>query len=274
MTMTLHLSGLAAVVVLGLAWSLSAASVPERRPPTAEDIARARKVVEADPRLRGSGAVVTPIEDDAVGRSLPEYVFVAVLFRQFPVARVPPAGLRASNVFAVDRSGKVAVLTDAAGLEKFFRAHLAPTTDDDRLKDVAAVWMRLSEEFHQDGFFTFKLLDATKVDSSGTNKTASATAGVMRGGSGFLKATLTFDKAGKLTKVEEENRLRKGPRPICQATKLLDLDPVVRRMAEQDLLIMGTAAKPYLDEQRSRASPQLRRAIDRLWRRIEQDDRE
>jgi hypothetical protein len=29
-------------------------------------------------------------------------------------------------------------------------------------------------------------------------------------------------------------QLRAGPRPICQATKLLDRDPIVRRMAEQD----------------------------------------
>ena len=39
-------------------------------------------------------------------------------------------------------------------------------------------------------------------------------------------------------------------------------------MAEQDLLIMGRAAKPYLDEQRAKASPALQQAIDRIWQRI------
>jgi hypothetical protein len=54
---------------------------------------------------------------------------------------------------------------------------------------------------------------------------------------------------------------------------LLDADPIVRRMAEQDLLIMGSAAKSYLDEQRAKASPELRRAIDRLWQRIVDEGR-
>jgi hypothetical protein len=42
----------------------------------------------------------------------------------------------------------------------------------------------------------------------------------------------------------------------------------VRRMAEQDLLYMGRAAREYLQEQRARATPELQRAIDRLWQRI------
>ena len=57
-------------------------------------------------------------------------------------------------------------------------------------------------------------------------------------------------------------------RPICQSTKLLDSDPIVRKMAEQDLLIMGKAAKPYLDEQRAKVSPPLRDAIDKIWQQI------
>jgi hypothetical protein len=76
-----------------------------------------------------------------------------------------------------------------------------------------------------------------------------------------------------LTSVSEDNQIRRGPRPICQATKLLDPDPVVRKMAEQDLLIMGRAARGYLDEQRARATPALRKAIDRIWERILEGDR-
>jgi hypothetical protein len=44
-------------------------------------------------------------------------------------------------------------------------------------------------------------------------------------------------------------------------------------MAEQDLLIMGRAARGYLDEQRARATPALRKAIDRIWERILEGDR-
>jgi hypothetical protein len=44
-------------------------------------------------------------------------------------------------------------------------------------------------------------------------------------------------------------------------------------MAEQDLRIMGGAAKGYLDEQRAKAAPELRRAMARLWRQIEREGR-
>ena len=39
-------------------------------------------------------------------------------------------------------------------------------------------------------------------------------------------------------------------------------------MAEQDLLVMGRAAKPYLDQVRAAARPKLQQAIDRIWQRI------
>jgi hypothetical protein len=68
--------------------------------------------------------------------------------------------------------------------------------------------------------------------------------------------------------VEETNTVKAGVRPICQATKLLDPDPLVRRMAEKDILVMGRAAKEYLDEQRAKAPAELRQTIDRIRKRI------
>jgi hypothetical protein len=79
---------------------------------------------------------------------------------------------------------------------------------------------------------------------------------------------MAFDAEGVLDSVSETRAVRPGVRPICQATKLLDADPLVRRMAEQDILVMGRSAKGYLDEQRSKAKPELRKAIDRIWKRI------
>ncbi len=100
---------------------------------------------------------------------------------------------------------------------------------------------------------------------------ASDKAVVARGGKADIAADLTFTREGKLIKVEETNTVKRGIRPICQATKLLDPDPVVRQMAEKDILVMGRAAKAYLDEQRAKASPNLRQAIDRIWHRIVQE---
>ena len=39
-------------------------------------------------------------------------------------------------------------------------------------------------------------------------------------------------------------------------------------MAEQDILVMGRPAKGYLDEQRAKAKPELKAAIDHIWKRI------
>ena len=54
---------------------------------------------------------------------------------------------------------------------------------------------------------------------------------------------------------------------------LLDANPLVRRIAEQDLLIMGLAAEGYLMEQRAKAGTELRQAIDRVWRQIQTNGR-
>ena len=79
---------------------------------------------------------------------------------------------------------------------------------------------------------------------------------------------MTLGTSGCLVSILERSAIRPGVRPICQATKLLDRDPIVRRMAEQDLLVMGRAAKPYLDQVRATARPKLQQAIDRIWQRV------
>lgn len=252
---------------------IMAAPPPESKRST-ESVARAEKAVkEYLDKLGGAGAGVQYVKDEAVESACPRDYFFAVMFRQFPVARVPPKGLKSSNLLAVDDDGKVTALTDARELEKFCRDHLAPAKGDEARKMAIRCWLRLAQQYHQDGFYTFAIMEDTiKAD----DKSASGTVVAMRGGSGTLSARLTFDDDGKLSKVSEEAKLRPGPRPICQATKLLDKDPLVRRMAEQDLLIMGAAAKDYLNEQRARAAPELQRAIDRMWQRIvesEQSDR-
>ena len=78
---------------------------------------------------------------------------------------------------------------------------------------------------------------------------------------------------GIFVDVQDSSSVRPGVRPICQATKLLDRDPIVRRMAEQDILVMGRMAKPYLDLIRAKSRPKLKQAIDRVWQRIVDEGR-
>jgi hypothetical protein len=264
---------LLSAVVLGCA--VTAAPVPEQKKLTPGEVAKAEKAArEQLAKLKGDAGMLQHIQDEPLGRALPRWAFFSVLFRQYPVARLAPPGLKSSNVFAVGPDGEVLVLTDAGELEKFFKAHLPPVKTDDELKDAARAWLRLTQQFRQDGFYKFALMDdATKVAPAGAGKAVRGKVVVMAGGNGAIDAALTFDGAGKLARAVESGKLRPGPRPICQATKLLDPDPLVRRMAEQDLRIMGKAAKEYLDEQRGKATPELRRAIDRLWRQIEREER-
>jgi hypothetical protein len=53
------------------------------------------------------------------------------------------------------------------------------------------------------------------------------------GSSGFRLFEQQRNLVGTLVNVLEKSALRPGVRPICQATKLLDRDPIVRRMANR-----------------------------------------
>jgi hypothetical protein len=231
---------------------------------------KADKVVrERLKQLKGDTAKVEHVTGEQLSRAFPKLQFFAARFPLYPVARRPPEGLNAQNLFAVDAGGKLKQINDAKGLQEYFGKALKPVKEDKQAKDAVLSWLLLTEQLQQDGYYEFKTVEeATKVAGDGDEKKATARAVVMKGGNGEIGVTLTFDKAGKLTKATEKCELKPGPRPKCHATKLLDPDPVVRAIVEQDLLIMGRAAKDYLDEQRAKSSPELRQAIDRIWKRI------
>ncbi len=239
--------------------------------PWPASIARAddQQLVEDYLKSRGvNGAVVRPVTDDYVGRTFPNISFFGVIFRQYPVAVTCPQtrDLKCSNVFFV-KDGEVDFAATVPDLKFFFVAELGPVPSQDAAVDAASTWLRLSEELKQDLFYTFSppeisyepREDATLVRGH---------AAVSAGGQGDIRMLMTFGAAGSLLDIYEKAAIRPGIRPICQATKLLDRDPIVRRMAEQDLLVMGRAAKPYLDQIRATARPKLQQAIDDIWKRI------
>jgi hypothetical protein len=269
--MLLHTRSLFVVVSLVLAnsGSLWAAAPGEDLQKAVQDLGT-REFAVRD-QINRAGAMFQHLSDESLAFAFPQHVAYSVIFRMYPVARRAPPPLKTQNLFLVGKDGCIHV-TDTKGLEDFFLRDLGPVQSNVVGENAARAWLVLSQQLKQDGFYRFDIPEDTlKWDRS--TRQASGRAEVRRGGNGTIAVTLHFDAAGKLTSVDETAKLRPGPRPICQATKLLDPDPVVRRMAEQDLLIMGRAAKPYLDEQRSRAAPDLQRAIDRLWERILADDR-
>jgi len=220
---------------------------------------------------------VIPLADEALGRTFAGHRFYVLRFRQYPIAVPAPDPLKTNNVFVVKPDGLVEHLPDVGRLEAFFRSTLPPVTTEALAMDAARGWLRLAQEFRQDGFLHFSIPDesvkAVSMPSGGREVTARAVVNRQGGNQGEIVASLTFDGSGKVITVSESAKIKRGIRPICQATKLLDPDPIVRAMAEQAILVMGRAAGEYLDEQRARAHPELREAIDRLWRRILAEDR-
>jgi hypothetical protein len=215
-----------------------------------------------------SGAVVRPITDDYVSRTFPSFSFFGVIFRQYPIAVQCPQtqDLKCANVFFV-REGRVDFVATIPDLKFFFSAELDPAPSESTAADAASAWLRFSEELKQDLFYTFSAPEISYMPREDVTRVRGHAA-VMAGGAGQIDVVITLGAAGSLVQIYEKGALRPGIRPICQATKLLDRDPIVRRMAEQDVLVMGRAAKPYLDRVRATARPKLQQAIDRIWQRI------
>jgi hypothetical protein len=220
-----------------------------------------------------NGAVVQPLTDDFVGRTFPNTSFFGVIFRQYPIAVQCPTtlGLKCGNVFFV-RQGQVDFLATIDDLRFFFATNLGAAPAQNTQTDLASTWLRFSEELKQDMFYTFSpasISFTTRNDAI----LLRAQSTVTLGGDGTIDVLITLGSAGSFIGVLEKGAVHPGIRPICQATKLLDHDPIVRRMAEQDLLVMGRAAKSYLDQVRATAEPDLQEAIDRIWQRILSESR-
>jgi hypothetical protein len=233
-----------------------------------------QQLVEDYLKGRGaSGAVVRPITDDYVGRTFPNFSFFGVIFRQYPVAMLCPQtqDLKCSNVFFV-KDGQIDFASTIPDLQFFFAAELGPVPSQEGATDATGTWLRFSEELKQDLFYAFSAPEISYMPREDiTMLRGRATA--IAGGEGSIEVLMTLGTAGSLVNIYEKGALRPGVRPICQATKLLDRDPIVRRMAEQDLLVMGRAAKPYLDQVRATARLKLQQAIDRIWQRIQDEGR-
>jgi len=256
----------------GLAVSTAQAAPPKDSPA----VEQARQVLlKSLARYREQAPGIEPVvlAHPSLEAIFPKQVFFVVRFRQFPVGRVPPPGLDVSNIFVVPPGQEPLRIGKSEQLQKFFQQHAQAVTEEKLARQAVTAWLVLLQELHQDGFYQFEVLEKEIAVQKQEGLKASGRSVVMRGGNGQLQVSLSFDASGKLSQASEQVQLRPGPRPICQARKLLDPDPIVRRMAEQELLYLGRSAEEYLREQRQQADPDLRQAIDRLLKRIEREDR-
>ncbi len=211
------------------------------------------------------------LENKSLAQAIPASIFYSLKFPQWPVAFNVPAPLSSNNIFAFDASAKPVLITTEEAMKQHFREHTAPIKNDQEARATLAAYLTLAEIFAQDGMYQFSTSeDDMKILKEDGGTTISGTSNVrpVGGNSGSIAAKLHIGPKGNLTSAQHSVNLQAGMRPICQSTKLLDPDILVRRMAEQDILIMGSAAKPYLDEQRTKLSPALQKEIDRVWARI------
>jgi hypothetical protein len=236
---------------------------------TKADPAKAEKIVKEElEKLKADANLARLIKDEAIEHTFPGHTFFAVIFRQFPIARLAPAPLKSSNLYAVDGEGKVVLINSVDNLKTFFNKGRFGDKEVVR-KDVVRAYLRLVQELHQDGFYEFKSEnDSLKVDGD----KVSGKVMVTKGGNGEISVAITFAD-GSISAIEGESRLAPGIRPKCQATLLLDANPLVREIVEQDLLVMGRTALPYLAEQHAKASPELKKAIERIRKLILANDR-
>lgn len=228
------------------------------------------------------------VNDSRAERLFPDTRFLVLDFPQFPIATGAPAPLSTNNLFAVNERDGVIHMTDNASLSTFFTRRLRQSQIVDEATaarnrnaapDVVHVWLRLSQELRQDGFYHFDipaasiavLSEAPRRDREQFGRYLGLGRAVVipQGGNlGVIHVSILFEGNGDFLEAKECVDLIQGLRPVCQALKLLDPDPVVRKRAEQDLLIMGRSAGPYLQERRAEASPALRVEIDRVWQKI------
>jgi hypothetical protein len=104
-----------------------------------------RRVEERMKELKAAGlAPVVPLTGEAIGRAVPRHLFYSVIFRQYPVARVVPEGLKAQNLFVVNPDGSVKQLTDTKELQALFRTSLQPVRDERGAKEAARAWLELA----------------------------------------------------------------------------------------------------------------------------------
>jgi hypothetical protein len=258
--------------MLILALGAAVAQAGEKK--TDDTLTKAKTAVEKQiTEWKGQGAKIAAIDEKVLREVFPKHRFVAAHYAIWPIAVPTPDPLKAQNVFAVADDGKVTHLADDRKLEEFFKSHLKSDANQDK---TTRSYLRLRMEYVQDGYYKFKFPEKTKIEAEGSSvMVVSATAEVVpeMGNMGSFKAIVRFGRDDNFAGVTEENKVVRGMRPRCQATLLLHPEKLVREIAEQDLLVMGRNARGYLMEQRAKASDELRREIDRVWRQIEIEGR-
>jgi len=243
--------------------------------PDREDVKKAEKAIRAASEDKDIESI-KELADDPLLRSFPGFLFFDVRFTYdygVPLGRVKGSSFwvvqtKECKPTQLGRLGRA----DVKVLQKFMQENLKVTNGDARMKDAAWACLRVAQEaLTEHGWMTMTLPeDSIKTGGDKEIRTATGKAVVKPegGAGGEVVVTLRVDDANKVKSVEIKSTVHTGPKPKCHATKLLDPDPVIRAMAEQQLLLMGRRAEDYVRDRRAKADADLRKEIDRVWQRV------
>src|SRR5262249_53849055 len=153
-------------------------------------------------KLKPEGAIISLITDDPVAQIFPGEIFFSVRFRQYPVALRPPAGLKQHNLFIWDKDSQHH-FTGTKELMNYFIENTSGAPAGAGAKQFARAWLRLTQEFDQDGFFHFTIPDDEIKTGAGADLLITARALVKpeMGNKGEILVVLSFDLTNKLEKI-------------------------------------------------------------------------
>ena len=162
------------------------------------------------------GGQIIAIDDDPVGQVLPFDRFYVLHFRRYPVAPALPESLTYNNLLVVHADEQVELIRDSSALEGLFRSQVRSVTSELQARNTVKAWLRLTQEFHQDGFFQFSTPDASLLvlpQRKGIRASGKAEVTPDYGNSGWIAISLSFDDDGKLTDIKETPNVIAGRRP-------------------------------------------------------------
>ncbi len=153
---------------------------------------------------------VAPVDDPAIRNILPDEHFYTVrFFVGYPRPGLVPRPLGLNNLILVRSDGSVKQIKNLTTLTRLFTEKLPPILDEKQAREAVLAYLRLTEEFYQDGQYVFSIPeDSIVVARQGAHLVASGRAVVTKGGNGELTAKLMFDASGKVSMIEPGGRTR------------------------------------------------------------------
>jgi hypothetical protein len=138
--------------------------------------------------------------------------FYAIRYTRFPRAVKPPDSLGLENLVRVRPDGSVERIESLQALKALFQSKVADVRTESQARALLVSLLRLSEEFYQDGNFSFEIPQSSlSVVRQKNGIVASGKAVVAKGGEGEISVAFRTDAPTKIEiagKVRSDVRLR------------------------------------------------------------------